>query len=208
MKKLVCLFVGLAIISACTKTPEERAKALIKDKVKSILIRPESYDPVETVLDSAFTPLDDPAFYEKVLEFCNRAKEKAQYEEDAKEAQTTMSLWDEPYQTSYGRTRYNEAKEKYDDATSKLEKTATKLVELVLAINTEREKEKRFIGFKAKHRYRASSNTDFVSFGEAEFLFDKDVTKIVMAYDMDEDDYKKVHYLFDNWMINDGQTDQ
>ena len=62
MKKNL-LFVILALACAsCNHSPEEKANALIEVDLKKSLYYPETYNPAETVVDSAFTPFDDPAF--------------------------------------------------------------------------------------------------------------------------------------------------
>ena len=74
MKKVV--FVILAIlITACSQSPEQKANALIQEKVKNSLYHPETYEAVETIIDSAFAPKDDPAFYEKTLKIYHYAKD-------------------------------------------------------------------------------------------------------------------------------------
>ena len=67
---------------------------------------------------------------------------------------------------------------------------------MVDELKLELEKEPQFIGFKARHRYRAQNNGGQTVFGEAKFLFDKEITKIVSAYDMDGEEYKAVQTIY------------
>lgn len=62
----------LAILSvmSCSQSSDGKAKALISESIEKALVHPESYKPLETVVDSAFAPFDDPAFFEKTLEIC------------------------------------------------------------------------------------------------------------------------------------------
>ena len=67
MKKVMLFVAALMTLVACSQSPEDKAKVLIKESMKKTLYHAETYDPVETVVDSAFTPFDDPAFYEKTI---------------------------------------------------------------------------------------------------------------------------------------------
>lgn len=66
MKKKIAWGVFFAaMLVACSQTPEKKADALITDIVKESLFHPESYSPVRTRVDSAFTPFDNPDFFKK-----------------------------------------------------------------------------------------------------------------------------------------------
>ena len=62
----------LAVISilSCSQSPQNEVNALIQKNVEKTLSHPESYEALQTVVDSAFAPFDDPAFFEKTLEIC------------------------------------------------------------------------------------------------------------------------------------------
>lgn len=71
MKMSFFLIVGILAFASCAHSPEEKANALIEASLKKSLYHPETYDPAETLVDSAFTPFDDPVFYEKALDLCS-----------------------------------------------------------------------------------------------------------------------------------------
>lgn len=66
------MLIGLAVISilSCSQSPQNEVNALIRKNVEKTLSHPESYEALQTVVDSAFAPFDDPAFFEKTLEIC------------------------------------------------------------------------------------------------------------------------------------------
>ena len=75
MKKLVLfgfILIGLVMVYMMTssQSPDDKAKTLIGESIEKALVHPKSYKPLETIVDSAFAPFDDPAFYEKTLEIC------------------------------------------------------------------------------------------------------------------------------------------
>lgn len=70
MKKILLFSLAVICLMSCSQSPDNKAKLLIRESVEKALVHPESYKPLETVVDSAFAPFDDPAFYEKTLEIC------------------------------------------------------------------------------------------------------------------------------------------
>lgn len=75
MKKLVLfgfILFGLMMVYMVTysQSPDDKAKTLIRNSIEKTLAHPESYEALKTVVDSAFAPFDDPAFFSKTLEIC------------------------------------------------------------------------------------------------------------------------------------------
>ncbi|MBR1793002.1 MAG: hypothetical protein IJ764_05115 [Bacteroidales bacterium] len=199
MKKVMLFVAALMTFIACSQSPEDKANALIKESMKKTLYRAETYDPVETVVDSAFTPFDDPAFYEKTVMLCNLSMDVDKYERMAKSEKREIALYQDMLRIMYSNSdkeSLNQAQENYKDYLAKkseAEESCKKLAEQLMA---ELQKEPRFIGFKAIHRYRAQNNGGQTVFGETKFLFDKDMSQIVYGWDIDEDEYKAVQALF------------
>ena len=70
MKHVVLIVLAILSVMSCSQSSDDKAKALISGSIEKALVHPESYKPLETVVDSAFAPFDDPAFFEKTLEIC------------------------------------------------------------------------------------------------------------------------------------------
>lgn len=199
MKKNLMFIVVLCALISCTQSPQEKANALIEINLKKSLYHPESYNPAETIVDSAFTPFDDPYFYEKAVDLCKLGVEIEEYELKIKDEKSDMALYKDLLGIMYSNSdkeRYDQAKENYEKYLAAKNKAEQKIVQLVEELKKDLEKESQFIGFKAKHRYRAQTNGGQIVFGEVKFLFDKEITKIVSAYDMDGDEYKAVQLLY------------
>ena len=65
--KRILLFALVAIaLSACNLTKESKAEALVKESLKKALYKPDTYKPIETKVDSAFAPYDDPALFKEL----------------------------------------------------------------------------------------------------------------------------------------------
>lgn len=197
MKKILFFaIVVFGLFASCTKSPEQKAEALIKEYLEKTLYHPDTYAPTETKLDSAFTPFDSPDFYEKTLKMAKLSMAVQKYDDEVKQAQSEVSLWSGPYQTSYERNSLQEAKEKYEIALENKNKAIEESKKLGEILKKDINKKGEFIGFKAFHSYRANNNAGQTIGGRAEFIFDKNMTKIIASYDLDSEESQAVAYIY------------
>lgn len=160
------------------------------------LYHPDTYAPSSTQLDSAYTPYDDPTFYQKTLKLAKLVIALEKYNNEMSSEKQSMALWSGPYQSAYERANYQEAKKNHNIAQEKFEKAKGESITLGQELAVLRSKKKTFIGFKAIHRYRANNNAGQTVGGNMMFIFDKDLTKIIAAYEMDKEEYQAVEYLY------------
>lgn len=80
MKKILFLAILACLFVSCAKTPEQKAEVLIREYLQKTLYHPDTYAPTETQVDSAFTPFDDPAFFEKTLKLAKVTIAISKYE--------------------------------------------------------------------------------------------------------------------------------
>ena len=196
MERILLGALLITLFVSCGKSPEEKANALIEDDIKKVLYHPETYDPAETQIDSAFTPFDDPVFYEKTVQLCKLGMSIDECDRKMKNAKSSMSIWSGPYQSAFGRNEYQEAKNEYDENERNKKSIEAKVQKLATELKTMLENEQQFIGFRARHRYRANNNAGQTIFGETKYLFDKSLSKIVASYDMDSEEYKTVQIIY------------
>ena len=52
----------MVMLSSCGKSPQDKATAYVEKDMPKSLVKPDSYDPIETKVDSAFAPFDSPDF--------------------------------------------------------------------------------------------------------------------------------------------------
>ena len=197
MKRI--FFVSLLIVlmfSSCHRSRENKINDLIAERMDKNLYHPESYEGVETEIDSAFSPFDSPEFYEKTSKFIKVGREILQYEAEAKSAKSSMAIWGDSH-SAFGKNNYNEAKEKHDRAISKIEVASQKANDLVEELKEDALREPVFIGFKARHRYRTKTDAGQTVFGEMKFLLNKDLTEVIAEYDMDGNEYKSVRQVYE-----------
>ena len=190
MKKIFYLALVAIVMVACGQSQEQKAEYLIKESLKKSLYKPETYKPVETKVDSAFAPYDDPAFFEELAELGKINSEYEELESKAKHAKSSMAIWSGPYMSAYGRNEYQEAKSDYEEANAKLEKLKTKGRKQFEKIANMLQVSNKFIGYKAVHNYRADNNAGNTLIGNTIFFIDKNFEEI--TYSMEVDEYNQV----------------
>lgn len=65
MKKYL-LFISVIFLMACTPTREEIIENLIEEEMKQTLVNPGDYEVIETKVDSAFSPNEEPELLDKI----------------------------------------------------------------------------------------------------------------------------------------------
>lgn len=190
MKKIFYLALIAVVMVACGQSQEQKAEALIKESLKKSLYKPETYKPVETKVDSAFAPYDDPAFFEELAELGKMNSEYEDLEEKAKRAKSSMSIWSGPYMTAYDRNEYQEAKEEYDEANAKMEKLKTKGRKQYEKVANMLQDEQKFIGYRAVHNYRADNNAGNTLIGNTIFFIDENFTEV--RYSLEVEEYNQI----------------
>ena len=190
MKKIIYLALVVVVMVSCSQSHEQRAEALIKESLKKSLYKPETYKPVETKVDSAFAPYDDPDFFEKLNMLETMSSEYDVLVAKAKEAKSSMSIWSGPYQSSYSRNEYQEAKTDYEEANAKIEKLKAKGRKQYEKVANMLQESREFIGYKAVHNYRADNNAGNTLIGNTIFFIDKNFEEI--TYSMEAEEYNQV----------------
>ena len=186
MKKVIGFILCLMVLGACSRTQEEKANLLIKEDIQKVLVKPDTYEPIETKLDSAFAPYETPEFMENTLKCVQLFMKIKEYKEKIKVAKSMMTIYEDNLGFPYFKNEYNEYKAEYKEATNKrneiekrLKRSGRKLKELV---NAKRE----FIGYKTMHHYRADNNAGNTVLGTGFYLFDKDINTIRISFSEEE----------------------
>lgn len=186
MKNLYYFVIAAVLFVACEKSQEQKANELIRESLKKTLFKPETYKPVDTKVDSAFAPYDDPDFYQELAKLGNMNSEYMELEEEAKDAKTSMSIWSGPYQSAYGRNQYQEAKEEYEKLNTQMENLKKKGDKQFEKVMSTLQGDKKFIGYKAVHNYRADNNAGNTLIGNTVFFIDKDFTEVTFTVQLEE----------------------
>lgn len=196
MKKLVLLGFAALVFVGCTVSPEKKAASIVEKAVKASLYHPNSYDPIGTIVDSAFAPMDAPDFFEKTLKLYELGVEMEDCDREMKHAKSSMAIWSNPY-SAFSRNEYNEAKEEYENYVAKMETLQKKGEKLGEELKGIAEQGRSFIGWKVTHSYRAQNNAGQTLIGETVFILDPEMTQILAGYNTDDSDYKNVQMMYE-----------
>lgn len=196
----------IAVSMTCCNSPESKIESMVEELVKNYLYVPDSYDPIDIRIDSAFTPYDDPEFRQFIVKASKKLEEKnrdLEYcEMEIESDESSMELWEDDW---YSRRYYNNAKEDYAEHTAEKKEIVKEINNIKSEIKERMSVSPKFIGYKALHSYRAETNAGYTSIGTVVCLIDKDVTSMVAAYDTEDDDY--VAFIDFVGKINDGEID-
>ena len=185
MKKILFALTGL-VLMACSQTPEQKAEELAQKEIKKSLYKPDTYQAVETKLDSAFAPYDTKELYTEMSELVKLLNDYSEIEKKANDAQYEMEMWSDPFISSVSKAEYNRAKAEFDKYSSQLEQFKEKIKISWLAVDSLTKAEKQFVGFKVFHNYRADNNAGNTLIGNHVLFVDPNIENVFFSMDMEE----------------------
>lgn len=96
-----------------------------------------------------------------------------------------MALWSDSF-TKVGKSEYQEAKEKYDETSAKIEKLTKKGKDIYEKVTSMLQSKPVFVGYKAVHNYRAETNDGTAWIGNTVYFFDKEFKQLIYEIELDE----------------------
>jgi len=192
MRKAICFVTTLLLFVACSQTDKDRAEALIKDALQLELYNPDTYKSVDTQLDSAFAPYDDPAFFDQVEALVTLQLNIQQLDSNLRAAKDTMALLTVPMSDT-DEQKYEEARGKYESSMAELDEVRLKGDSLLVDIVRTLQRERRFIGYKVVHAYRADDSAGNMQAGNTVFLIDSLFSRVV--YSLELTSYEKIQKI-------------
>lgn len=198
MNKKILLFGIIALLFVACKSKEEKANELIKIELNKTLYDFSSYEPIETIVDSAFTSI-----YRDSLILSHAYKVQACLEllkEQIAEVDSEISIaeiWSDSY-SSYGRKKFNEAREKAQTSLDNAIFYAQKMEEEKTLLKTEIDKfESTFCGYQAKHKFRCKTKGGYFDLADYLYIIDENFGKILSVSRLDDEDFDKIKELID-----------
>lgn len=189
----------LCSLASCTKSPEQKVKDLLGKEIKKHLYIPDSYDPAEVKIDSAFAPYDSPEFIKLANTLVENARELAEIQRNIDFAQSSVSIWDDR-SSSYSRNEYARAKRDLKKAQDEYSEKIAEGKETAQKFRTMMEQKREFIGYKTYVSYRAKNNDGDILMDAKYALFDKDFENIIEIYESIEyEQYQQaLHSIIDS----------
>lgn len=185
MKNFLLIMIAAFGLTAC-QTKEEKAEGLARKALNSVIVNYDTYEPIETTVDSAFAPLMTAEVYNYYPQLLSQIRAHSLAEEQAKVAKLQMSL-SENCSYPYEKELYKKAKEEYERYSS----TVTELEEKVQAFSQKLEKyskeEPVFNGYVVRHKFRYVSKEGDKTIGDVLFLMNKDLTEVESMLDLNDE---------------------
>ena len=190
-----CILLCIITLNSC-KSKEEKALEIIKNEMFKTLYDFESYEPIETNIDSSFSSLyTDTTILRRGYMIAALLDQSDEYIEKIEDAKSTMEIWSDSY-SSYSRNRYNEAKEEFDE---NLEKAIFVLDIVKSQSDTIRNIANNYVsefnGWKVSHKFRCKTKGGNPTIGNYTYIFDKDMKSIIYREDIDDEDLNRVKKL-------------
>lgn len=160
---------------------QEKAKDKVKQYVCSNLYIPESYDPVETRVDSAFySVLTDYDCVDAAIKLISLRRDYSNTKRQHEEAINNI-------RTFGGTGVFRHFSVERDDTKKSLDEIKPQIIQHEQTIrNRDKSHDGEFIGWFVYNRYRAKSNNNVVSFGEVLLLFDKQMDNWQLRYNVEK----------------------
>jgi hypothetical protein len=193
MKHVVLLGLAMLSVMSCSQpSAENKVGTFIQESIKKSLNHPESYLAIETVVDSAFAPFDDPVFYEKTLEISKMTLESLDYVRKAQEASRDSKSKGHVHMSDSAKAISNLYNRKVDSLSAKIQEKGRKLMDMMGT-------EYRFIGFKVTHVYSVEDDGENATIRKRIFIMDDKLTKSLAEYDASSKEYIMVQTMYRMW---------
>lgn len=186
MKKLFLYFVAAICWTACSESKEAKAEKLAKKALNGVIVNIDTYEPIETTVDSAFAPQMTAETFNIYAQWPNQVRKLADALEEADRAKTEMSVWEKFY-SAIGKEQYNQAKKKYEFANKQAEEIKEKMQTFVQKQEQYSKEKPVFSGYKVHHKCRYVNKEGRKTIGEVLFFMNKDLTAVEGMIDMDDE---------------------
>ena len=198
MKKLILSLIIIALCLVGCMSEEDKANELIKKELFKTLYDFESYEPIETIIDSSFTTI----YRDSVI--MSYAYIKQVYSdlideeiEEIKDIGSSMEVW-VGSRSSYGRSKIKKLKERVLTSQAKFDTYAPKLLEIDSLILKEINAfTPSYVGIQAKHKFRAKNKVGNFTIGNYLYIFDDKLTKVISVINLDDNEEEKIQKIID-----------
>ena len=170
---------ALIVLSSCTPTNEKRGQEMAANYLKGVLFHYGSYEPIQTVVDSAFMSLaNDKEAIDLMEEMTNLVGKAIKYSEDLNQSERLMEIWaPDGYDSAFRSGQYRRAKEEKERNQRLLDNAKKQIEKQFDKIKTRQSQIKKgdFGGWKVYHKFKSLNGYATVDlFGEYVFLCDED----------------------------------
>ena len=185
MKRLLTPFFTLCVILVSCQSPtlQERAESFAADHIKKQLYFPDSYQPIECRVDTAFAPEDTPETFEKLkkmanlYEKVNDAEKEMKRKEDRYEMYRSLGSF-----SSYSVYQTKEAKAEFEKAQALHTTLLGQFQSLALEIADLKDQPKEPFALKIVQAFNAQTNGGQTISSVKLLLVDFDMKNVLAVY--------------------------
>jgi len=193
--KLNTLVIVIALscgLTACGPSKEEQAQEMAANHLKGVLYHFDSYEPLQTKVDSSFVSLStDKEAIDLTLDMLKLFQSAQEYTNKIERAESSMEMWfPDGYSSAYRKGKYRRAKEERDNNQRLLDKTKERIQNQFFKIKNRQSnlKDGTFDGWKVYHKFKSLNGTATVDlFGEYIFFCNDEFNEI-SAYSKEDYD--------------------
>ena len=195
---LIITLIALIGLCSCGKSQEEKAQSMAANYLKGVLYHYDSYEPLQTKVDSSFVALStDKEAIELTLDMLKLFQSAQGYADKVENAESSMEIWcPSGYSSAFSKGEYRRAKEERDSNQELLDKTKDRIHKQFFKIKSRQSyleaeaplKMGDFDGWKVYHKFKSLNGTGTLDlFGEYVFFCDKDFN-VESAYSKEDFD--------------------
>lgn len=182
-------FLGLC---SCGQSKEEKAQQMAAEYLKGTLYHFDSYEPLQTKVDSSFVSLSsDKEAIKLTLDMLKLFQSAEEYARKVEYAESSMDIWaPNGFSSTYSRGEYRRAKNERDENQRLLDKTKDRIQTQFEKIKTCQSaiEDGAFNGWKVYHKFKSLNGAVTLDlFGEYIFFCDKDFN-VESAYSKEDFD--------------------
>lgn len=197
VKSIFIIAVSLLILTACGPSQEEKAQKMAANYLKGVLYHFDSYEPLQTRVDSSFVSLScDKEAIELTLDMLKLFQLAEEYAHKVENAESSMDIWaPDGFSSTYSRGEYRRAKNERDENQRLLDKTKDRIQTQFEKIKTRQSAidDGNFNGWMVYHKFKSLNGARTLDlFGEYIFFCDKDFN-VESAYS--KEDYDAINKI-------------
>ncbi|NBJ08955.1 hypothetical protein D1647_22715 [Alistipes sp. Z76] len=182
---MIITLVALIGLCSCGQSKEEKAQEMAANYLKGVLYHFDSYEPLQTKVDSSFVALStDREAIELTLDMLKLFQSAQEYADKIESAESSMEIWSPSgYSSAYSKGEYRRAKEERDNNQRLLDKTKDRIQNQFSKIKSRQSyleaeallKIGDFNGWKVYHKFKSLNGAGTLDlFGEYVFFCDED----------------------------------
>lgn len=197
LKSIIITLIALCGMSACGPSKEERAQKMAADYLKGVLYHFDSYEPLQTMVDSAFVSVTtDKESIDLTLDMLKLFQSAQEYADKIERAESSMEIWSpNGFSSAYSKGEYRRAKEERDNNQRLLDKTKDRIQNQFSKIKSRQSnlQEGKFDGWKVYHKFKSLNGAKTIDlFGEYIFFCDEEFNEKAAYSKEDYDAISKI----------------